>query len=158
MKNINFLFLFAFSLALCAGWKCTQPVEIISVHYEEGHYDDILVKNFPTTKRGKIAWWKKNRAMLKEKYGIPHPDENGIISVAIWDFAKGYKEMPKRDSSRNTKITNLVCFDKMQVRENCIEKNWLMDYINSSSGHHYLYIQGGVWQEMPDGSFKRVGY
>lgn len=158
MRNSYFVFLFAFFLAICALWKFTQPVEIIYVHYEEGHYDDIIVKNFPTTKRGKIAWWKKNRAMLKEKYGIPHPDENGMISVAIWDFAKGYKEMPQTISSRNTKATNLVCFNQMQTRASCIEKNWLMDYINSSSGNYYLYVQGGVWQELPDANFKRVGY
>ncbi|MBD2796733.1 DUF943 family protein [Xenorhabdus sp. 18] len=41
----------------------------------------ILVRHFPITDRGKINWWEKNKAMLKDKYGIPVTDKKGYITM-----------------------------------------------------------------------------
>ncbi|WON77654.1 DUF943 family protein [Serratia sp. UGAL515B_01] len=104
--------IFFCSILLGLGlWILRHPVEIIDVH-QRVKYSDILVKNFPFTDKGKIKWWLENKDMLKEKYNIPNPTQDGLFSVTFWDFGEGYKE-DKYDRR---------CFDDMKTNKNCIEK------------------------------------
>lgn len=93
-------------------WWSQRPVEIIAVH-QKNNYSDILVKNFPFTDKQKINWWVKNKAMLKEKYGVPSPARDGFFTVIFWDFGEGYKETDGYDR---------LCFDDMKTNINCIDK------------------------------------
>ncbi|WP_130833037.1 DUF943 family protein [[Erwinia] mediterraneensis] len=154
-KHILVAFLFVF-LPLYFIWRVSSPVEIIAVHYQAGSHENILVKNFPVTPYGQIAWWKKNRAMLKEKYGIPHKNQRGYFLVSVWDFADGYKEMPTHDLRLSTQTTDLLCYEEMKVKARCIEKNWLMDYTNFASEANYLSLYAGTWQELPNRDFIKI--
>ena len=154
-KNILVSFMFIF-LPIYVIWRMLLPVKIIAIHYKPDSYENILVKNFPVTPYGQIAWWKKNRSMLKEKYGIPHKNQYGHFFVSVWDFADGYKEMPTHDLRLSTQTTDLLCYEEMKVKANCIEKNWLMDYTSSVSGTNYLSLYAGIWKELPNGDFIKV--
>ena len=72
------------ALLAYALWLTCRPVKIIAVHHTGNHSAAILVNNLPFTDRDKIAWWQENRAMLKEKYDLPAPADNGFFSVTVW--------------------------------------------------------------------------
>ncbi|MDU5783425.1 MAG: DUF943 family protein [Pantoea sp.] len=113
-KKILILFLLAVCLLLSYWiWLCLRPVDIVAVH-QENNYSDVLVRSFPPTDKGKIAWWLKNKDMLKEKYDIPKPSSSGYFTVVFWDFGDGYKEEGKYDR---------LCFKDMKPPINCIEKD-----------------------------------
>ncbi|WP_312064488.1 DUF943 family protein [Pantoea septica] len=113
-KKILILFLLAVCLLLSYWiWLCLRPVEIVAVH-QENNYSDVLVRSFPPTDKGKIAWWLKNKDMLKEKYDIPKPSSYEYFTVIFWEFGDGYKEEGKYDR---------LCFKDMKPPINCIEKD-----------------------------------
>lgn len=94
MKSKNKKNLWALLLISCAllGYFLLlsfRPVEVVAVH-EDGEFSSVLVKNFPLTDRGKIDWWIKNNAILKEKYNIPKAASDGFFSIIFWDFGDGY--------------------------------------------------------------------
>ncbi|MFZ4834667.1 DUF943 family protein [Rouxiella sp. Mn2063] len=107
------LYLVSFLLFIYLSWLSLRPVEIVAVH-QDGEFSDVLVKNFPFTNRGKINWWLKNQDILKEKYHIPNPGDNGFFSVTFWLFGDGYKKEGKYDRR---------CFEDMNTPINCIDKN-----------------------------------
>ncbi|MDE9518522.1 DUF943 family protein [Xenorhabdus bovienii] len=129
-------------LVVYGVWWLLQPVEIIGVHHRSSGYNDVLVKHFPITDRGKIDWWEKNKSMLKNKYGIPVTDKDGNFDVSIWDIGDGYKEMPNTDQN-----SDLLCFDGMKVKANCIEKNRVLEVSRFDGGkisfvmRHSAYLQ-----------------
>lgn len=128
MTVINKKILILFFLAVCIllgywAWLCLRPVEIVAVH-QENNYSDVLVRNFPPTDNGKISWWLENKDMLKEKYGIPKPDSDGLSTVIFWYFGDGYKEEGKDDR---------LCFDDMEPPKNCIEKNRVFSVSDSKN-------------------------
>lgn len=117
-----------------------RPVEIIAIYGSEG-FSDVLVKNFPWTDRGKINWWLKNKAMLKDKYNIPKPDED-FFSITFWLFGEGYKEEGKHD---------LLCFEEINYKKRCIDKDALLSVNQSNNrgmtfrtydGKYYLDQRG----------------
>nr|WP_250317852.1 DUF943 family protein [Rosenbergiella nectarea] len=106
-------------------WQYLIPVEIVAIHRKnecskmyDCHGDLLLVKNFPYLKSRQIAWWEANKAMIKEKYGIPHKDDDGYYSVTIMDFGKGYRIDHGTDQD-----SNLLCFYEMSGEAQCIEKH-----------------------------------
>ncbi|MBT0728184.1 DUF943 family protein [Rosenbergiella australiborealis] len=108
----------SFSLTVCVSvgywiWLCLRPVKIVAVN-QENNYSDVLVRSFPPTDKGKIDWWLKNKDILKEKYDIPKSSSSGYFTVVFWDFGDGYKEEGKYDR---------LCFDDMNTKVNCIEKD-----------------------------------
>lgn len=94
-------------------WLSLRPVEVVAVH-DNGNHSYVLVRSFPLTNKGKISWWLKNKDMLKAKYNIPKPANDGFFSIVFWDFGDGYKEEGKYDR---------LCFDDMKTKVNCIEKD-----------------------------------
>ncbi|AUX93557.1 DUF943 family protein [Mixta gaviniae] len=119
--------LFAYAL-----WLTYRPVEIVAVHHRGNNFSAILVKNFPFTDRSKINWWLENRDILKEKYNVPDPDENGPFSIIVWRFGKGY-QADKQDDDQ-------YCFKDMQIREHCIQKDTLL--IIDGRGKNQAYFTG----------------
>ncbi|MCT4714914.1 DUF943 family protein [Enterobacteriaceae bacterium H18W14] len=122
-------------------WRSLRPIEIVAVH-EDGHFSSILVKNFPITDRGKIAWWLENKNRLKSRYGIPKPASYGSYTIIFWDFGEGYKEEGKYDR---------MCFYDMQTPKNCIDKEKFMTIYKyndeepffSFDGNRYLIGKNG---------------
>ncbi|WP_336708623.1 MULTISPECIES: DUF943 family protein [unclassified Cedecea] len=94
-------------------WLAFRPVEIVAVH-QRNSYSDVLVEGFPFTKKGKVHWWLKNKAMLKEKYGAPGPEKDGFYVITFWYFGDGYVETDGYDR---------LCFDDLDPPLNCIDKD-----------------------------------
>ena len=103
-------------------WSSMRPVEIIAIHNRGSHFNSVIVKNFPFTDRGKIAWWLKNKEILKGKYNIPNPGPDGTFYLTFWLFGDGYKEEGKYDR---------LCFEDMKTKKNCIEKDIVFSVDNS---------------------------
>lgn len=111
IKRITLLLAFAVSIGTI--WWFSRPVEIVAAH----QHNILLVKHFPYFKSQKIAWWKANKDMLKEKYGLPVTDEEGFYTVYILDYGDGYRVNRGTDED-----ADLLCFDDMKSKANCIEK------------------------------------
>ena len=108
---------------LILAWLNLRPVEVVAVHQDD-NFSDILVHNFPLTDRGKIAWWLAHADELKAKYGFPHPGLYGLYSISFWDFKDGYKE----------DAYDLLCFNDMKTKKNCIDKNFVFMVNNTRDG------------------------
>lgn len=117
-------------------WLSLRAVEVVAVH-EDGEFSSVLVRNFPFTDRGKIDWWIKNNAILKEKYNIPEPASDGFFSIVFWDFGDGYKEEGKYDRR---------CFADMKPPINCIDKNSLLMVNNSKNTGTYFSLDSGTYR------------
>lgn len=98
-------------------WKVGQPVEIVATHNKSV----ILVNNFPFFKSWQINWWEINKEKIHKKYGIPETYRDGSFGVVIHDFGNGYREDRWIDQD-----SDLLCFDDMQMKKNCIKKKILM--------------------------------
>lgn len=75
----------------------------------------ILVRHFPYLKNRQIAWWKANKNLIQEKFGIPHKSEDGYYSVVIMDFDDGYRVDGDTDQD-----SDLLCFYEMALDARCI--------------------------------------
>ncbi|WP_314421199.1 DUF943 family protein [Pseudescherichia vulneris] len=105
------------------AWISLRPVEVVAVHQDD-EFAYILVRNFPLTDRGKIAWWLEHANELKEKYAFPRPGPYRLYSISFWDFGDGYKE----------DAFDLLCFSDMKTKKNCIEKNVVFRVDNARDG------------------------
>jgi len=108
---------------LILAWINLRPVELVAVHQDD-QLTYILVRNFPLTDRGKIAWWLEHADELKTKYAFPRPGPYGLYSISFWDFGDGYKE----------DAFDLFCFSDMKTKKNCIEKNMVLSIDNARDG------------------------
>lgn len=54
-----------FLLLACTLRVVLRPAEIVAIHHRSSGFSDILVKNFPYTDQGKIAWWLENKGHRK---------------------------------------------------------------------------------------------
>lgn len=91
-----------------------QPTEIIDVHYKaENDSYFAIVKHFPVTDQGKIQWWEKNKNFMEHKYHLPIHSRKFSIGFWIADY--------KIDSGTD-RDSDLLCFQDMNSKENCIEK------------------------------------
>ncbi|MCU5773712.1 DUF943 family protein [Erwiniaceae bacterium BAC15a-03b] len=136
-------------------WKISRPVEIVAIHYENAS-SDILVKNFPLTINRQIAWWQENKTMLKEKYGLPQLDTNGLRWISFWNFGEGYQIEKPEDTFFPSKDTSyLLCFDDMKVAERCIVKDRQMHISITRDGVVLIYFGRKVFIERPNGEIVR---
>ncbi|QHM70025.1 DUF943 family protein [Mixta intestinalis] len=148
MKNRKVIFLPLILVSILIGYALflfLRPVEIIAVH-QNNNNSAVLVKNFPVTEQGKIAWWLKNKALLKEKYNIPRPAEDGFFSITFWLFGEGYKEAGKHDRK---------CFEDIQSKENCIDKNALLMIRNSKNTGLYFIADSGIYRISKKGKIEK---
>lgn len=141
--NFGILALF---VAIYSAWKIYLPVQVDAVH-QSGSFSDVLVKNFPLTDQGRISWWNKHRALLKEKYDIPRPEEDGSFDVVIWEWDGVYKT----DKGNGDDL----CFKDMKEENNCIEKKKRKLWITRMKSGGYRYEIGvgskAVYYQVRDG-------
>ncbi|QKJ88512.1 DUF943 family protein [Paramixta manurensis] len=126
------------------GYQYSYPTTLVAIHKvgKVDHMSIVLISNPPLTDAGKITWWQKNEAFLKNKYNIPSPNAEGRFYISIWDFAEGYKEVEKYDR---------LCFDDMKKKENCIDKNWVMTIEDNRKGRLQYKIGEGSYIEEANG-------
>ncbi|MDX5628459.1 MULTISPECIES: DUF943 family protein [unclassified Brenneria] len=119
----------------------SRPVKIVAIH-QRSDFSDVLVLNFPLTNRGKIDWWLKNRAMLKEKYAIPKRSSYGSFTITFWDFSEGYKEEGKYDRR---------CFEDMPTEKNCVEKPPLFSIDDNGRDDITFKTSSQLYEQLPGG-------
>lgn len=145
MNSKNKLFILcALALGAMAAyvvWFIFRPVEIVAVHQSE-EYSDVLVRNFPLTDKGKIAWWQSNHERIKKFYAIPKPAQDGYYSIVFWDFADGYKEEGNYDRR---------CFPQMKVKAQCIDKNKLLSLWRDKDGTVIYGVNDGEYRMTENG-------
>ncbi|WP_052118510.1 DUF943 family protein [Erwinia oleae] len=132
-----------------------HPVVIVAVH-KDNISCDILVENFPYTDKGKIEWWIKNKKNLRENYDLPVRNEDGSFSVYVWDFDKGYRAMPKSVPRLSSETTDLLCFNDMKVKENCIEKNMLFRISKNRYGETFYRGADNYYKQKDDGELIKI--
>lgn len=143
-KKSVILLLLAVCMLFCYWlWLSLRPVEIVAVHHRSSGFSDVLVIAFPPTDKGKISWWLKNQKMLKDKYAIPAPEEDGYFHINFWIFGKGYKEEGNYDR---------LCFPDMKKKANCIEKNAVFSVSNSVNLGVIFTVYDGMYQLKKDGT------
>jgi len=128
-------------------WLSLRPVKIIATHQRSSNFSDILVNNFPFTDKGKITWWLENKDMIKSKYMVPNPGEDGSFYVTFWLFGDGYKKEGKYDR---------LCFDDMKKKENCIEKDAVFSVDRSKNMGTVFTVYDGTYLLQKDDSIVRV--
>ncbi|WP_053116382.1 DUF943 family protein [Winslowiella iniecta] len=115
MKKRKILLIFLIIFAGAVIWRLMIPVEIIDIHsskYKSSY--DIIVKNLPLTDKGKIQWWEKNKEQLRLKYNLSIMNEKYDVNF----FVAKYKIDRGTDQD-----SDLLCFDDMNAKANCIEKD-----------------------------------
>ena len=130
------IFFIAMALLSFFQWLNLRPVKIIAIHNSD-NFSDILVDHFPLTVQGKISWWQKNKAMLKNRYGIPNASSNGGYHITFWLFGDGYMEQGKYDR---------LCFADMKTEKNCIEKNKALTVDNSKNTGIFFTTHAGYYR------------
>ena len=159
MKYLKYLLqlsgVMATAYFICASWQDFEPVEIVAVHKNKV-VSNVLVKNFPVTDRGKLDWWQKNHAWLKEKYGVPEFAQDGSFSVWFWRFGDGYKKLPTHDFRLSVNTPQFLCFREMKTEKNCIEKDPLLTVDTGSDGSIYYTLFEGSYRQRPGGKIEII--
>ena len=157
MKYLKYLLqlsgVMATAYFICASWQDFEPVEIVAVHKNDVS-SDVLVKNFPVTDRGKLDWWKKNHAWLKEKYGVPEFAQDGSFSVWFWRFGGGYKKLPTHDFRLSVNNPQFLCFDELKTEKNCIEKYPVLNVGSTFDKNIYFLLFEGSYIQSPNGKIE----
>lgn len=97
------------------------------------NFSNVAVKNFPLTEKGKIEWWKINKATLQKKFNIPAQAKDGDWYISIWNYGDGFKAKPKGDIKVfNSDTQDMMCFNNDS--EKCIDKDLIMRIENNKSG------------------------
>ncbi|SCC13005.1 DUF943 family protein [Kosakonia oryziphila] len=147
-KNKKTIALLTLTICVLLGywlWLSLRPVDIVAVH-EDGSNIDILVKDFPITNKGKINWWLENKDILKEKYNIPKPEQDGYFVIIFWLFGEGYKKTDGYDR---------LCFDDMKTEINCIDKNRVFSISNSKNRGTIFTVSDGEYH-IKDGKIVKL--
>lgn len=135
-----------FLLLACTLRVVLRPAEIVAIHHRSSGFSDILVKNFPYTDQGKIAWWLENEKDIEKKYHLPRPDKDGSFYLTFWLFGDGYKEEGKYDR---------LCFKDKVPPENCIDKNRVFSVQTGRNGNIIFIARGGVYRMTENGEIAK---
>ena len=130
-------------------WLSLRPVEIVAVHHRGNGFSAVLVKSFPLTDTGKIHWWLKNQAMLKEKYNTPNYSQDASFHVTFWRFGEGYKEEGKYER---------LCFNDMLPPINCIDKDAVFSVNNSRNLGMTFETYEGYYRLKENGDIVKFTY
>ncbi|WP_053116020.1 DUF943 family protein, partial [Winslowiella iniecta] len=115
MTNFRWFFLSIIISGAFIGWHLMQPTEIIDTHrLNNKNSFDIIARHLPITDKGKIQWWEKNKKKLgKENSILLEPND---YRISFW--VSSYKVDSGTDQD-----SDLLCFDNMNAKANCIEKD-----------------------------------
>jgi len=114
MTNFKWLLFSIVISGTLLGWYYFQPTEVIDVHrLKDKNSFDIIVKHLPITDKGKIQWWDKNKLKFNKENNFYLEPHDYRINFWISDY--------KVDRGTD-QDSDLLCFDDMKVKANCIEK------------------------------------
>ncbi|WP_034945276.1 DUF943 family protein [Erwinia oleae] len=155
-KRRKAVFLFFMTFILMILIYCfTLPVKIYAIHQDE-NFSSLLVKNFPLSDNGKLAWWLENNKFLAEKYDLPVVGKNGTYSVSFWAFDGNYKKMPKSDLRLSSEDSDLLCFDDIKSEKKCISKKLLFTVSRDREGNIYFTVYNGTYLQRSGGEIVKI--
>lgn len=89
------------------------PIKIIGIHHvSDRDTFDLIIKYPPITDNSKIQWRENNKLFFEEKHHPPVGKRDYINTFWVADY--------KIDSGTD-QDSDLMCFDDMKSKANCIE-------------------------------------
>lgn len=150
-KSILFLIVF---ISIYYAYKFFHPATVVGVFPAEGRVR-VVVEDLPFSDPGRLAWWKRNKKLLNEKYGVPIDSSQRRVYISFWNFGDGFKEMPEHVSRWSSETTDLLCFEEMKVKKNCIDKDMEMVIFNTMAGN-ILIRSDGQYREEKNGDIVKA--
>lgn len=117
-----------------------RPVEVVAV-YRDKNYVDVIVKNFPSGDKDKIAWWLENNKLLTERALFSMPPSASHYFITLWDYGDGFKE--KNDD-------DMLCFMQIKSDINCIDKKALLIISNNYVGDVFFMVDNARYRLADD--------
>ena len=125
------------AILLFIVYRAVLPVEVIGVHKPGKTLAVVIVKNFPLTRRGKIAWWKQHQRQLQERHPFINSPENHIILFLQTQY--------KKDSGTD-QDSDLLCFKDIPGEVNCVSKENRPLLIWRYPNGHTEYVTENIFQ------------
>lgn len=125
-------------------WHDNTSVNVIDVHQNK-YTAEILVDRLPLTEKSRIKWWMDNRKEIEGKYRIVSFENGGPDYITIYKFGDGYKKEGKEDR---------LCFDDMDTKTNCIDKDILMTISRTREGLERFTFSDSSYVISSDGVIK----
>ncbi|MDV5356669.1 DUF943 family protein [Kosakonia sp. SMBL-WEM22] len=111
----------------------------------------LYVKNLPLSDRGKVNWWRENRAALQKQFPLLVRSGNTVVMIMNFDR---YDRLPT--GTRDGSIEDYNCFSDISAPEKCIYKEMVM-LIFIYPGKKTVYSFGETsYEERPDGTLTRL--
>lgn len=117
-----------------------RPVKVVAV-YRDKNYVDVIVKNFPSGDKGKIAWWLENNKLLTERAFFSMPPSDSHYFITLWDYGYGFKEKTDDD---------MLCFTQIKSDINCIDKKALLIISNNYVGDVFFTVDNARYRLVDD--------
>lgn len=117
-----------------------RPVEVVAVYRDE-NYVDVIVKNFPSDDKDKIAWWLENNKMLTERSSFLLPASDSHYLITFWNYGDGFKEQTDDD---------MLCFMQIKSDINCIDKKALLIISNNYVGDVFFTVDNARYRLADD--------
>ncbi|PNS11310.1 hypothetical protein COO59_11805 [Mixta theicola] len=134
---IKYKFLTIIVTLLFLTYRVLLPVEVVGIHKPGKTSTVVIVKNFPITRIGKISWWKKNHNQLSKQCPFIISPENHRVVF----FEAEYKKDSGTDQD-----SDLLCFDDMPTKVNCISKENRPLLIRHYPDGHTEYVTENFFQ------------
>ncbi|WP_369408689.1 DUF943 family protein [[Erwinia] mediterraneensis] len=85
---------------------------------------------------------------------MPEFAQDGSFSVWFWNFGDGYKALPTHDLRLSRQTSDLLCFDKMKTKKNCIEKDAVLHVGSTFDKNIYFLLFEGSYIQSPNGKIE----
>lgn len=113
-----------------------RPIEVVAVYHDK-NYVDVIVKNFPSDDKDKIAWWLDNNKMLTERASFSMPPSDSRYFITLWDYGDGFQKKTDDD---------MLCFTQIKSDINCIDKQALLIISNNYVGDVFFTVDNARYR------------
>ena len=113
-----------------------RPIEVVAVYHDK-NYVDVIVKNFPSDDKDKIAWWLDNNKMLTERASFSMLPSDSHYFITLWDYGDGLQKKTDDD---------MLCFTQIKSDINCIDKQALLIISNNYVGDVFLTVDNARYR------------
>ena len=121
-------------------YNAYRPVEVVAIYRDKNHID-VIVKNFPSGDKDKLAWWLENNKLLTERTSFSMPSSDSHYFISLWDFGDGFKQKTDDD---------MLCFTQIKSAINCIDKQALMIISNNYVGDVFFTVDNARYRLVDD--------
>ncbi|WP_426447836.1 DUF943 family protein [Siccibacter colletis] len=127
-------------LSIYLLFSAYRPVEVVAVYHDK-NYVDVIVKNFPSADRDKIAWWLDNKKMLTGDSATSVLSSKKHYFITLWDYGDGFQKKTDDD---------MLCFTQIKSDTNCIDKQALLIISNNYVGDVFFTVDNARYRLVDD--------